>query len=245
MVVPDFGNLKSDIGVGKLNEYLATRSYISGYHATQDDVTIFSKLLGAPNATKFVDANRWYRHIAHFSAIQKGAWPRGELKAEKPKQEDDDDDIDLFGKSGDDDKEAVKKLAESKKKEAAGKKKKEVINKSSLVIEVKPADAETSLDEISKLCKEIKIEGVTWGEAVKKVPVAFGLYKLQLCCTILDDVVNTNEIVDQIEALGMTPEQLEKLKKRQEGEEEEDEEEEDDETYGLVQSAEIVSFNKL
>ncbi|KYF43285.1 EF-1 guanine nucleotide exchange domain-containing protein [Toxoplasma gondii ARI] len=242
MVVPDFGNLKSDIGVGKLNEYLASRSFITGYSATQDDAIIFSKLLGAPNATKFVDASRWYRHVSHFSPVQKAAWPKGELSAEKPKKEEDDDDIDLFGED-DADKEAVKKLAESKKKEAAGKKKKEVINKSSLVIEVKPADAETSLDEISKLCKEIKIEGVTWGEAVKKVPVAFGLYKLQLCCTILDDIVNTNEIVDQIEALGMTQEQLEKLAKRQEGDDEE--EDEDEETYGLVQSAEIVSFNKL
>lgn len=68
------------------------------------------------------------------------------------------------------------------------------------------------------------------------------LMPYQLCCTILDDVVNTNEIVDQIESLGMTPEQLEKLHKRQEEGEEDDE---DEETYGLVQSAEIVSFNKL
>lgn len=74
----------------------------------------------------------------------------------------------------------MKKLAESKKKEAGGKKKKEVVNKSSLVIEVKPADADTNLDEVAKLCKQIQIEGVTWGEAVKKVPVAFGLYKLQV-----------------------------------------------------------------
>lgn len=238
MTVPEFGNLKSDIGVGKLNDYLKSRSFISGYTTTQDDAIIFSKLLGPPSAGKFVDANRWYRHIAHFSCLQKESWPKGELKADKPKKEDDDDDIDLFGE---DDKDAVKKLAESKKKEVAGKKKKEVINKSSLVIEVKPADADTNLDDITKLCKQITIEGVTWGEAVKKVPVAFGLYKLQLCCTILDDIVNTNEIVDQIEALGMTEEQLVKLAKRQEGEDDEEEEE----TYGLVQSAEIVSFNKL
>lgn len=237
MTVPDFGNLKSDIGVGKLNEYLSTRSYITGYSVTQDDAIICSKLLGVPSAKKFVDAHRWYCHISHFNDIQRASWMKGELKAEKAKTEDDDDDIDLFGE--DEDKEALKKLAASKKE---GSKKKKVINKSSLVIEVKPADADTNLDDIAKLCKGISIEGVTWGEAVKKVPVAFGLYKLQLCCTILDDIVNTNEIVDHIEALGMTPEQLAKLAKRQEGEDEEDE---DEETYGLVQSAEIVSFNKL
>lgn len=86
----------------------------------------------------------------------------------------------------------MKKLAESKKKEATGKKK-EVINKSSLVIEVKPADADTNLDEVAKMCKQIQIEGVTWGEAVKKVPVAFGLYKLQVGwdALVLDAGVNT------------------------------------------------------
>ncbi|CDI85506.1 elongation factor 1-beta, putative [Eimeria praecox] len=106
----------------------------------------------------------------------------------------------------DDNEEELKKLKEKKKQEQ--KKKKEVINKSSLVIEVKPADASSDLEEIARLVKAIKIEGVTWGETVKK---------------------------------------REKLKKRQEtGEEEEEEEDEDEEgPRGLVQSAEIVSFNKL
>lgn len=75
------------------------------------------------------------------------------------------------------------------------------------------------------------------------MPVAFGLYKLQLSCVILDDIVNTSDITDQLEALGMTEEQKEKLRKRQECED--DEEDEDEEPEGLVQSAEIVSFNKL
>lgn len=105
------------------------------------------------------------------------------------------------------------------------------------------AGADSDLDEITRLAKEIKVEGMTWGEAVKKVPVAFGLYKLQLSCVILDDVVNTSDITDQLEALGMTEEQKERLRRRQD--EGNDEDDDDDEVEGLVQSAEIVSFNKL
>lgn len=106
--------------------------------------------------------------------------------------------------------------------------------------------ADTDLDEVARLAKAIQIEGVTWGEAIKKVPVAFGLFKLQLSCVILDDIVNTSDITDQIEALGLNDEQKEKLRKRHDcGDDDDDDEDEDEESEGLVQSAEIVSFNKL
>ncbi|KAL8447213.1 hypothetical protein Emed_004536 [Eimeria media] len=243
MAAPDLGNLRADSGLEKLNAYMSSRSYISGYQPSQDDSLTAAKLLGPPSACKYPHAYRWYKHVSAFHPEEQASWPKGVMKQETKKQED--DDIDLFG--DDDDAAEVEKLKAKKKEEAAGKKKKEVINKSSLVIEIKPASAETDLDEIARLAKGIQMEGLTWGEAVKKVPVAFGLYKLQLSCVILDDKVNTNEITDQIEALGMTEEQKEKLRKRQECEEEEDDEEgdEDEEADGLVQSAEIVSFNKL
>lgn len=82
----------------------------------------------------------------------------------------------------------MRKLAESKKKESS-KKTKQVINKSMLVIEVKPADADTDLDDICKKVKAIEMEGVKWGEGSKKVPVAFGLYKLQVGSHVFGKVV--------------------------------------------------------
>ncbi|KAL8436994.1 hypothetical protein Efla_007848 [Eimeria flavescens] len=243
MAAPDLGNLRADSGLEKLNSYMSSRSYITGYQPSQDDSLTAAKLLGPPSACKYPHAYRWYKHITAFHAAEQASWPKGAIKQETKKQQEDDD-IDLFG--DDDDAGEMEKLKAKKKEEAGGKKKKEVINKSSLVIEIKPASAETDLDEIARLAKGIQMEGLTWGEAIKKVPVAFGLYKLQLSCVILDDVVNTNEITDQIEALGMTEEQKERLRKRQECEEEEEEEGDDeDEVEGLVQSAEIVSFNKL
>ncbi|KAL8273921.1 hypothetical protein Esti_002244 [Eimeria stiedai] len=162
----------------------------------------------------------------------KGASPPA---AAEPKE-----DIDLFGDAAEEDKEALKRLAVAKKSE---KKKKEVVNKSMLVIEIKPNSSETSLDEIAAQVRKIHMEGLTWGENVKKVPIAYGLYKLQVQCVIVDDLVNTELITDTIEEIGMTEGDKKKREARMEGGG--DEEEEEEEMSGLVQSAEIVSFNKL
>ncbi|CDJ52675.1 elongation factor 1, putative [Eimeria brunetti] len=152
------------------------------------------------------------------------------------------EDIDLFGDDDGDAGEELKKLAAAKKEAAAGKKKKEVINKSMLVIEIKPNNAETDLNDISAQVKTIKMEGLAWGENVKKIPVAFGLYKLQVQCVIVDDLVDTQEVLDKIEELGMSEEDKQKREEKlQQGQDDDD----DDQWSGLVQSAQIVSFNKL
>jgi len=74
-----------------------------------------------------------------------------------------------------------------------------------------------------------------------QIPMAFGLHKLQVGCVVQDDLVSTDELCEKIENVGMTEEQMAKRKAIDEGEEEGDE----DEELGLVQSCEIVSFNKL
>lgn len=97
MAPQEFGNLKTPGGVQKLNAYLASRSYISGYAPTQDDVETAEKLLGAPVARDCPHAFRWYKHITSFAPAEQATWPQGEKK-EAPKKAQDDD-IDLFGKS--------------------------------------------------------------------------------------------------------------------------------------------------
>eukprot|EP00922_Rhytidocystis_sp_ex-Travisia-forbesii_P002568 GHVS01003810.1.p1 GENE.GHVS01003810.1~~GHVS01003810.1.p1 ORF type:complete len:214 (+),score=63.96 GHVS01003810.1:92-643(+) len=130
--------------------------------------------------------------------------------------------------------------AAKKQSDLSVKPKKVIINKSSLVIEIKPNSTETDLENVLQLVKKININGVSWGEASKKVPVAFGLYKLQVSCTIIDDLVNTEDITDAIEGLGLTKENAEQRIKRKDAGEEEEED-----NNCLVQSADIVSFNKL
>lgn len=95
MAVPEFGNLRADSGLEKLNTYMSTRSYISGYAPSQDDCLTAAKMLGAPSANKYPHAFRWYRHITSFHPNEQASWPQGVIKPESKKQED--DDIDLFG----------------------------------------------------------------------------------------------------------------------------------------------------
>lgn len=236
----DFGNVKSDVGLQKLDAHMATHSYVAGYNPTQQDVAVFSKLLGAP-ASKFPHAGRWYRQIASYTEEGRAAWPGQKPKAQqKEAAAEEEADFDPFADETPEEAQAAQAVA-AKKPE---KKKKVVINKSQLVIDVKPTSVNTNLDELEKLVKGIKMDGVEWSVTCKKVPIAFGLMKLQIGCNIVDDLVNTDDILAQIECLGLSEEKAaEKMKRREAGED--DDEDEDEESTGLVQSAEIVSFNKL
>ncbi|KAJ0090142.1 hypothetical protein Patl1_14673 [Pistacia atlantica] len=43
------GDLNSASGLKKLDEYLLTRSYITGYQASKDDITVYATLSKAPS----------------------------------------------------------------------------------------------------------------------------------------------------------------------------------------------------
>ena len=60
-----------------LNGFLATRSYITGYAPSADDVTCFAKVGSAPDQNQFLNAARWYKHIASFADGERGSWPAG------------------------------------------------------------------------------------------------------------------------------------------------------------------------
>lgn len=47
--------------------FIASRSYIVGFSPSQSDVTVFTGLGRQPDASKFSNAARYYRHIASFS----------------------------------------------------------------------------------------------------------------------------------------------------------------------------------
>ena len=97
------------------------------------------------------------------------------------------------------------------------KKKKEVIAMSLVMLEVKPLDSETNLDDLAqKLFKEITQEGLFWKTEYKKEPVAFGIFKLIVGFSCEDEKVSVDGIVEKIEEL-----------------------------EDLVQSVEIAAFNKI
>lgn len=129
--------------------------------------------------------------------------------AEVAAAKDDDDDLDLFGDEEEEDTKPAK--IEIKKK------KKEVIAMSLVMLEVKPLDSDTVLDDLAKKCfSDIKMDGLFWKTEFKKEPVAFGIFKLIIGFSCEDEKVSVDDIVEKIEAF-----------------------------EDLVQSVEIMAFNKI
>ena len=142
-----------------------------------------------------------------------------EKKVEKEEEEEEEED--LFGDDDDDDDDDAAAAMQAKLKAEAEKKKAEKeankkVEKSLLVIHVKPYDEETNLDELYKKIQATEVKGCKWGETYNKKPLAFGLYFIEMSCVIEDDVCCEDDVIDAITQF-------------------EDE----------VQSTETVSFNKF
>ncbi|XP_009790696.1 elongation factor 1-delta 1-like [Nicotiana sylvestris] len=231
-----FHNLNSDSGLKKLDEYLLTRSYISGYQASKDDITVYSYLAKAPSA-EYVNASRWYKHIDALLRISgvsgEGAGvtvegsapiteeavatpPAADTKASAAEEEDDDDDddVDLFGEETEEEKKAAEERAAAVK--ASGKKKES--GKSSVLLDVKPWDDETDMKKLEEAVRSVQMEGLTYG-ASKLVPVGYGIKKLQIMLTIVDDLVSVDDLIENY----FTVEPINEY----------------------VQSCDIVAFNKI
>lgn len=126
---------------------------------------------------------------------------RGKKQETKKKEEDDFDD--LFGDDDEADAEAAKKAAQAAKEAAKGKKKKkEVIAMSLVMLEVKPLDDKTNLDNLAKkIFKDITMDGLYWKTEYKKEPVAFGIFKLIIAFSLEDEKVSVDGIVEKIEEM--------------------------------------------
>ncbi|XP_060173950.1 elongation factor 1-delta 1-like [Lycium barbarum] len=228
-----FHNLNSASGLKKLDEYLLTRSYISGYQASKDDITVYSSLAKAPSA-EYVNASRWYKHIDALLRISgvsgegigvtvEGSAPITEEAVATPPaadakasaaEEEDDDDVDLFGEETEEEKKAAEERAAAVK--ASGKKKES--GKSSVLLDVKPWDDETDMKKLEEAVRSVQLEGLTYG-ASKLVPVGYGIKKLQIMLTIVDDLVSVDDLIENY----LTVEPINEY----------------------VQSCDIVAFNKI
>ena len=102
---------------------------------------------------------------------------------------------------------------EKKKKEKEANKK---VEKSLLVIHIKPFDEETNLKALFEKIRGTEVKGCKWGETCNIKPLAFGINFLEISCVIEDDVCSEDDVIDAIMQF-------------------EDE----------VQSTETVSFNKI
>ncbi|XP_047322318.1 elongation factor 1-delta-like [Impatiens glandulifera] len=206
-----FFDLGSLSGVKKLDEYLLTRSYISGYQASKDDIVVHAALSKPPSAD-FVNASRWYHHIEALLRISGVSGdgsgvtiegfapvvdetiatpPAADSKASAAAEDDDDDDVDLFGEETEEEKKAAEERAAAVKTSA----KKKESGKSSVLLDVKPWDDETDMKKLEECVRSIQMEGLLWG-ASKLVPVGYGIKKLQIMMTIVDDLVSVDTLIE-------------------------------------------------
>jgi len=206
--------------------FLLDRSYVTGFTATQDDVSRFLQIKLVPAALK--NLQRWWKHISSFEGDfdslpgVKGTPPKVEQAAAPvaAEEEEDDDDVDLFGDDDEDDDEAEKikaaRVAEYNAKKAAKEEKKgKVVAKSNVILDIKPWDDETDMGELEELIRTIDMDGLLWGTA-KLVAIGYGIKKLQITTVIEDDKVSTDDMEEAIVAF-----------------------------EDHVQSVDIVAFNKI
>lgn len=98
----------------------------------------------------------------------------------KKQEKKDEDEIDLFGE--DDEPVEIQRKPAPKKDEKP--KKKEKIEKTFVMLDIKPYDSEFDMSSLVPLIKEkITKAGLVWGEKFELKPVAFGVKKLVMSAT--------------------------------------------------------------
>ncbi|THV03501.1 hypothetical protein K435DRAFT_715526 [Dendrothele bispora CBS 962.96] len=191
------------VDLAKLDQHLATRSYVEGYTPSQADVHVFNAITSEP--ASHPNVARWYKHIksysAEFSSLP-GSSKAGEAflgSASAPvDQEGDDEDIDLFGEDEEEDAEAERIKAERVAAYNAKKANKpKTVAKSVVTLEVKPWDDETDMEALEKSVRSIEKDGLVWGSS-KLVAIGYGIKKLQITLVVEDEKISMDELQEQI-----------------------------------------------
>ncbi|KAI6240112.1 Elongation factor 1 beta [Aphelenchoides fujianensis] len=170
-----FDNLKNAQDQQKLNEHLATRSYVDGgFQPTSADFETYKALTAANvNTGKLPHVARWAKHIASFSEGDRGKWAKGAGTSGQSAQKADapagkDEDFDLFGSDEEEDDAEKERVKQERLKAYAEKKAKKPgpIAKSNIIYDVKPWGDEIDLKELEqKIRDEIQMDGLVWGAA--------------------------------------------------------------------------------
>ncbi|XP_022880023.1 elongation factor 1-beta-like [Olea europaea var. sylvestris] len=222
-----FSDLHTESGLKALDDFLSGKSYLSGDQLTKDDIKVYAAVLEKPSGDLYPNASQWYESVksklaASFPGKAVGVRIGGQAASaeaeaapvkEAKESAGDDDDLDLFG----DETEEEKKAAEQREAAKASSKKKES-GKSSVLLDVKPWDDETDMKKLEEAVRSVEMPGLLWG-ASKLVAVGYGIKKLQIMMTIVDDLVSVDDLVED----HLTAEPINEY----------------------VQSCDIVAFNKI
>lgn len=232
----EFGNVKTEQGIAKVDAHMKTSSYVSGFNLSGADVELFDKMVGMPNSVKFPNAARWYRLIASYPTSQRNAMKTAAPASAPAAAE---EEVDLFG----DDSAAAAPAKPAAAAPAKKAPKPKPVAKSSVTMDAMPYDAEKPITEVYADIKQIAIDGLLWGQPFTVINGPFGLKGIQFGCVIEDEKVKLVDIEEAVETLGMSGEAKEKfLEMRRSG----DLEDYDDEWPGkIIGSTKIVSFQKI
>ena len=188
-----------------LNSHLDENPYLGGDLPSDVDAKVFNGFKNkVPDRNAFPHLWAWYVFLSQYTPAARAGWKaaaaakkaeaapkKEEAKKEEPAaaEEEDEDDFDFF--AGDEESEAAAaKIKEEKKEEG---KKNAPVGKSYIVWEVKPADDSVDLDVLAeKIMSNITMEGLHWKTEFQKQPVAYGIFKLIIAATIVDDLVSTD-----------------------------------------------------
>ena len=210
--------------MNRIEKALKKNDFMHGSYITSLDFEAFDSLKADEASISPLNHPRvfgWYALLWKVADARRAQFPVVEAKAEPAKKAAkaaaDDDLDDLFGDDEDDGAAAKAAAAAAKAKATKKKVKAPVIAKSSVMFEVKPLDDTTDLDVLyARIGTDVQMDGLVWGLDMKKVPVAFGIFKLIIACVVEDEKVSVDDVVEKIEAL-------------------------DD----MVQSVDIAAFNKI
>ncbi|KAI7870719.1 hypothetical protein BDF14DRAFT_1979204 [Spinellus fusiger] len=194
--------LETKLAFQVLDGFFESFSYVKGNEASEADKEVFDALTEGPCPTAYPHVARWYNHIAIVKGYTIKAAVEGAVAAAASEAtiaaEEDEDDIDLFGSDEEVDEEAEKikaqRLAEYQAKKAN---KPKTIAKTTVTLDVKPWDDETSMEELTNNVKSIEMDGLIWG-GHQLVAIGFGIKKLQINCVVEDDKVSLDDLSDKI-----------------------------------------------
>lgn len=199
-----FGDVSTPAGLKALDEFLADKSYVEGFAASQADVAVFDAIPSSPSPT-FCHLLRWYKHIQSFQG-ERSSLPSAKSQLVLPAapastNDADEDDIDLFGSDDEEESAEAARIKEQRLAEYAAKKSKKpaLVAKSSILLDVKPWDDETDMAKMEECVRSVSMDGLLWGQS-KLVPVGYGIKKLQIGCVVEDDKVGTDLLEEAITA---------------------------------------------
>ncbi|CAN8244126.1 unnamed protein product [Cochlearia groenlandica] len=195
-----FSDLHTEEGVKSVEEHLAGKTYISGEQLSIDDVKVYAAVSEKPSDA-FPNASRWFDCVASHLAKSfpgkaigvsiGGSAASASAPAVQADAPEDDDDMDLFG----DETEEEKKAAEEREATKKDTKKPKESGKSSVLMDIKPWDDETDMKKLEEAVRSVEMPGLLWG-ASKLMPVGYGIKKLTIMLTIVDDLVSPDDLIE-------------------------------------------------